>query len=95
MGTFSKNATPWKAAPKVGSLKPHAGRRAVHSVPDTLNTRCDGCAEFECIPQERSRIHPWRFYCDKLGRELDYKELFTITKKECPLNVDMRERRFK
>lgn len=71
-------------------------KQRVNSVPDTLNTRCDGCAEFECIPQERSRLHPWRFHCDALHRELEYKELFTLTKQECPRHVDMRtKRRFK
>ena len=69
-------------------------RPTVHSVPDTAWTRCDGCAEFECIEQERSRLHPYRFYCNRLHRELEYKELFAISKEDCPLHVDKKRRRY-
>ena len=71
-----------------------ARRKPVRSTPETHWTRCDGCEHFECIAQERSRLHPWRYYCDRLARELDYAELFGITKKACPEHRDMRGRRF-
>ena len=69
-------------------------RQPVRSTPDTMNTRCDGCPHFECVEQPRSRLHPWRFHCDRLARELEYRELFAISKKECPEHRDMRGRRF-
>lgn len=71
------------------------GRRAeVHSTPETHWTRCDGCRHFTCIRQEKSRLHPWRYRCEKLGRNFEYRELFGVTKKECPEHRDMRGRRF-
>ena len=67
-------------------------RPTVRSTPDTQWTRCDGCAHFECIECERSRLHPWRYYCDKLGREIEYRELFAIKKEDCPIHRAIRRR---
>lgn len=70
------------------------GRRApIHSTPDTQWTRCDGCAHFECIPQERSRLHPWRYHCGKLAREIEYRELFGISKRDCPVGRELKRGR--
>ena len=61
------------------------GRRAVvHSTPETWGTRCDGCRNFECIPQEKARINPWKYRCNKLGVNFGYKELFKVGIDECP-----------
>ena len=62
-----------------------ARRQTVHSTPDSAYTMCDGCAELECIEQDRSRLHPWRYYCCQLHREIEYKELFRMTERDCPL----------
>lgn len=70
----------------------HGNRAAVHSTPDTINTLCDGCPKFECIEQDRSRIHPWRFYCDAMGRSLEYRELFFMTEEDCPDHRRVRRR---
>ena len=69
------------------------GRRPeVHSVPDTQWTRCDGCRHFTCIPQEKSRLHPWRFRCEKMGKNFEYKELFQIGIDDCPERKHVRRR---
>lgn len=69
-----------------------ARRQPIHSTPDSSHTMCDGCQNFECIVQDRSKLHPYRFYCDKLGRELPYKELFRMTEDDCPVE---REKKMK
>ena len=64
----------------------------VHSTPETMGTRCNGCRFLTCIEQERSRLHPWRYYCEALHRNLEFKQLFEISKKECPEHRDLRGR---
>lgn len=69
------------------------GRRPIiHSVPDTWNTRCDGCQHFECTAQERSRLHPWKYRCNKLGRNFDYKALFDVGIDDCPERKKLRRK---
>lgn len=69
------------------------GRRPeVHCTPETMGTRCDGCVHLTCIEQERSRLHPWRYYCERSGRNLEFKDLFAVSKKDCPEHRDLRGR---
>lgn len=66
----------------------------VHSTPEIVNTRCNGCEQLSCIEQERSRLHHWRYYCNRLHRTIDYTEIFKISKAECPEHRDLRRVRF-
>lgn len=65
-----------------------------HYTPETLGTRCDNCPHLSCIPQEGARIHKWAYYCGRLRKRFTYKQLYAITKKECPEGREIR-RRFK
>ena len=69
-----------------------AKRPEPHSTPETWNTRCDGCRSLSCIPQERSRLHPWRYFCEAAHAEVD---IYRVTKAECPEHVDLRRRKFR
>lgn len=64
----------------------------VHSTPETMGTRCDGCPHLTCIEQERSKLHPWRYYCEKLSRTFEFKDLFAVGKRDCPEHRDLRRR---
>lgn len=63
-----------------------------HSTPETWRTRCDGCEFLVCIEQQRSRLRPWRYYCEALHRTVEFKELFEIGKQDCPVHRDLRGR---
>ena len=65
-----------------------------HSVFDTMNTFCDGCGAFECESTGESALHPWKFKCSELDRELEYKELFRMTEDKCPRHREMKKRKF-
>lgn len=61
-----------------------------NSTPETFGSRCDLCPKLKCIEQPKSRIRPWRYYCEALSANVD---VWKVTKKECPLGRDARKRR--
>ena len=63
-----------------------------HTSPETYRTRCDMCSELSCKLDDRSKLHPWTYYCDALKRSLTIKEIHEMTKQACPKHVDMRKR---
>ncbi|MBQ9002150.1 MAG: hypothetical protein IJ087_09885 [Eggerthellaceae bacterium] len=65
-----------------------------HSSPETRGTRCDNCPHLSCIPQEGAGLHRWMYYCSRLHRRFTFKELYAITKRECPEGREI-HRRFK
>ena len=67
-----------------------ARRADSHSSPETYRTRCDMCPELTCKLDDRSRLHPWTYYCDALKRSLTIDEIYKMTKGECPKHRDMR-----
>ena len=48
-----------------------ASRPRVHSTPETWRCVCDGCRDLDCIRVDRSRLHPWRYYCDFQHKTID------------------------
>ena len=64
----------------------------LHFTPETRNTRCDMCPELDCIEQKGARVHKWMYYCAKLNRRMTFKELYEITKDECPLKRSLKRR---
>ena len=65
-----------------------------HSSPETMGTRCHMCPHLSCIEQERARIHRWAYYCEAMRKRFTFKELYAITKEECPEGREIR-RKFK
>ena len=73
-----------------------------HSTPETADTRCDMCENLSCIKQDGARVHQWAYYCRLLraesggkGRRMKLKDLYAITKEECPEHRDLKRRKFK
>ena len=64
----------------------------IHSTPETFGTRCDGCKYLECTEQERSRLHRWHYYCNKLAANLDGKKIWTISEEQCPEHRKLKRR---
>jgi len=69
-------------------------REEPHTSPEITNTRCDMCPDMSCILQERSRLHPYRYYCHALSRTLSLKEVYAMTRDECPRHRELKRRRF-
>ena len=69
-----------------------AKRGEPHSTPETRGTRCDGCGHLSCIENDRARVHRWGYYCDALFRRMTLKELYAVTKAECPEHREVRRR---
>lgn len=76
MGMLPTDRRAWRAEP--------------HSTPETWGTRCNGCPELACIESDRSRLHPWRYYCELLKKQVD---VYGITKAECPLHREIKRGR--
>lgn len=69
------------------------GRRPeVHTTPELYGVRCDCCEHLSCIEQPGARIHRWMYYCDALRRRFKLKELYAITRDECPAHREIRRR---
>ena len=62
-----------------------AKRPEPHSTPETMGTICDGCPELSCIKVDSSKLHPWRYYCEKAGRNMTIHQLYLVTSDSCPL----------
>lgn len=66
--------------------------REFHSSPETLGVRCHMCPHLACIEREKARVHRWGYYCDALHRRFTFKELYGISKEECPEHREIRRR---
>jgi hypothetical protein len=66
-----------------------------HSTPETAGTRCNMCEHLSCIEQPGAKVHRWAYYCRLLYRRMTFKDLYAITKEECPEHRDLRRRKFK
>ena len=71
-----------------------AKRPEPHTTPELYGIRCDGCEHMSCIPQDGAKLHRWAYYCDALRRRFKLKELYAITRDECPEGREIR-RKFK
>ena len=71
-----------------------ARRPELHTSPDISWSRCDGCPELTVKPRDWAKKERYGYYCNQLHRELTRKGIYDMTKKECPLHVDLRKRRF-
>ena len=69
-------------------------RRELHSCPETMGTRCDGCLHLSCIERPTAKLHRWNYYCDLLHKRMSQKDLYSITVEMCPEHREIR-RRFK
>lgn len=70
-----------------------ARRPEPHSVPETLGTRCDNCPDLSCIPQEKSKLRKWRYFCE--SRHETIEDIWNVKKKDCPRGRDLPRRRMK
>ena len=70
----------------------HHARREPHSSPETIGTRCHMCEHLSCIEREKAKLHRWHYYCHLLRRRFTFKELYEITKFDCPEQREIKRR---
>ena len=67
-----------------------------HTSPEISWSRCDGCNRLACWEDEKSKLHPYRYYCEAGSRNLTRKEIYTMGKDECPIGREPgNKRRFR
>ena len=62
------------------------------SSPETPGTRCHMCRLLTCKEKKQAKLHRWTYYCNALHREFTFKELYGISKEECPEHREIRRR---
>ena len=70
-------------------------RNEPHTTPETQWMLCDGCRSLSCIPQEKSKLHPWKYYCGTLHKSLTLSEMYAMTTEKCPEGRVRNLRRFR
>ena len=69
-----------------------ARRSVKHTSPETYGTRCDRCPKLVCTEVERSRLHPWKYYCEARSKNMELRELYAVSQDECPLHRELKRR---
>ena len=69
-----------------------AKRREPHSVPESYGTRCDGCQHLSCIERKGAKLYRYSYYCEKLRRKMEQKDLYEISVEMCPIRRELKRR---
>lgn len=67
----------------------------VHTTPELYGTRCDNCPRLSCYRRMGARLHPWRYYCAALCKELQLGDIYWIGIEDCPERRKLPQRRFR
>lgn len=61
-----------------------ARRREAHSTPETRGMLCDMCPNLSCIRQDKSRLHPYRYFCESSHSSMTLGQMYAMTTETCP-----------
>lgn len=69
--------------------------KELHTTPELLNMRCDNYPSLSARKVDRSRLHPWKYYCEARHVNMELKDMYAVGKADCPLHRKLKPRRFK
>lgn len=72
-----------------------ARKREIHSTPELYGIRCNNCPKLSCSERRGAKLHPWRYYCNSLHKELKLKDMYALTVDDCPEHRKLPQRRFR
>ena len=62
------------------------GRHAeTNTSPEISWSLCDGCEKLKCRQDDKSRLNPWKYYCEAGSRNLTRKQIYEMTAGKCPI----------
>lgn len=65
----------------------------LHTSPEISWSLCDGCQRLACREDAKSRLNPWRYYCEAGACNLTRKQIYEMTEGKCPIGRKKDRRR--